>query len=118
MSGLADSVIARILKQRDLLQAMNDECKSISVEMVSQNQAVKVKVNASGAMLGLWLSSQAQRMPADELAKLIVETAQAALRVSLERQQFLSAEFNKRFQELRHQPLTKWDGSTFTPDPS
>lgn len=115
MSGLADSLIARIIKQRDLLQSMNEECKSISVEVVSPNEAVKVRVNGSCEMTGLWLTSTAQRMPADALAKLIVETAQVAAQHAMERQQFLSGEFHKRFQQLRQEPLTKWDGTTFTP---
>jgi hypothetical protein len=33
--GLADSVIARIVLQRNLMQAMDEHCKSFSVRMSS-----------------------------------------------------------------------------------
>lgn len=118
MTGLADSLIERIRKQHDLLQAMNDDHKSISVEVVSQNEVVRVTVDASGALTGLWLSGEAQRMQSSELAQLIVETAQDATRQSLERCRLLGEQFNQKFQELQQEPLTKWDGTTFTPDQS
>ncbi|AYM40726.1 YbaB/EbfC family nucleoid-associated protein [Mycobacteroides chelonae] len=115
MSGLAESLMARIRKQRDLMQAMTDECHSISVTMVSKDQAVKVQVDGLGTMTGLWLSSQAQKLSADALAKLIIETAQAAAQHALERQRFLGDHFDKKFNDLRKTPLTRWDGSTFIP---
>ena len=34
--GLADSVIARIVMQRDLMQAMDEHCKSISARVTSR----------------------------------------------------------------------------------
>jgi len=54
---------------------------------------------------------------ADALARLIVETAAAAAQVAADRQGFLSEEFSSRMNKLRQAPLTRWDGSTFAPDP-
>jgi hypothetical protein len=118
MTGLADSLVARILKQRDLAAAMDEHCKSISARVTSRDHNVSVEVDGLGAMTGLWLGPNAHKLGADALAKLIVETAHAAARVSAERQGFLSEEFSSRMTELRKAPLTRWDGTTFEPDPS
>lgn len=115
MTGLADSLIDRIVKQRDLVAAMNDHCKSISARVTSRDQNVSVEVDGNGAMTGLWLGPGAHRLGADALAKLIVETAQAAAGVAAERHRFLSEEFSNRMSELRLAPLTRWDGTTFEP---
>src|ERR1700754_3698283 len=116
MTGLADSLIARITKQRDLTAAMDDHCKTISARVTSRDQNVSVEVDGYGAMTGLWIGASAHKLGADALAKLIVETAQAAAGVAVERQGFLSEEFDRRMRELRQAPLTRWDGTTFTPD--
>jgi DNA-binding protein YbaB len=113
VTGLADSLIARIVKQRDLVAAMDDHCKSISARVASRDQNVSVEVNGYGAMTGLWIGPSAHKLGADALAKLIIETAQAAARVAADRQGFLSDEFSRRMSELRQAPLTRWDGATF-----
>jgi hypothetical protein len=118
VTGLADSLIARIVKQRDLVAAMDEHCKSISARVTSRDQNVSVEVDGYGAMTGLWLGPSAHKLGADALAKLIVETAQAAAGVAADRQGFLSEEFGRRMSELRQAPLTCWDGSTFEPDPA
>ena len=115
MTGLADSLIARIVKQRDLIAAMDDHCKSISARVTSRDQNVSVEVDGYGAMTGLWLGPGAHKLGADALAKLIVDTAHGAARVAADRQRFLSEEFSRRMNELRQTPLTRWDGDTFTP---
>jgi hypothetical protein len=115
MTGLADSLIARIVEQRDLVAAMNDHCKTISARVTSRDQNVSVEVDGYGSMTGLWLGPGAHKLGADGLAKLIVETAAAAAHVAAERQGFLSEEFNKRMNRLRQAPLTRWDGTTFEP---
>lgn len=115
MSGLADSVIARIVKQRDLLQTMDAHCKSILVRVTSRDQSVSVEVDGLGAMTGLWLGPNAYRNGPDELARLIVDTGQAAAKLAMDRQQFLLKEFQARMRELREQPLTQWDGNTVRP---
>ena len=117
MSGLADSLIARIVKQRDLVAAMDDHCKSISARVTSRDRNVSVEVDGYGSMTGLWLGPTAHKLGAEGLAKLIVETAQAAAGVAAERQAFLSEEFSRRMSKLRQAPLTRWDGGTFEPDP-
>jgi hypothetical protein len=117
MTGLADSLIARIVKQRDLTAAMDDHCQTISARVTSRDRNVSVEVDGYGAMTGLWIGPNAHKLGADALAKLIVETAQAAAKVAAERQGFLSEEFSRRMRELRQAPLTRWDGTTFTPDP-
>jgi hypothetical protein len=116
MTGLADALIARIVKQRDLSAAMDDHCKSISARVTSRDQNVSVEVDGYGAMTGLWLGPSAHNLGADALPKLIVDTAQAAARVAADRQAFLSEEFRRRMSELRQAPLTRWDGTTFTPE--
>lgn len=117
MTGLADSLIARILKQRDLLQAMDEHARDISARVTSRDQNVSVEVDGLGAMTGLWLGPTAHNLGADALAKLIVDTAHAASQVATERQQFLSEEFSRRMSDLQQAPLTRWDGSTFEPNP-
>ena len=113
--GLADSVIARVVMQRDLMQAMDEHCKSISARVTSRDRSVSVQVDGLGSMTGLWLGDSASRHGADALAKLIVETAHAAARVSQERQAYLLKEFSERLTTLQGQPLTRHDGSTFQP---
>ena len=116
MTGLADSLIARIIKQRDLTAAMDDHCKTISARVTSRDQNVSVEVDGYGAMTGLWIGPSAHQLGADALAKLIVDTAHAAAQVAAERQGFLTEEFSRRMQELRRAPLTRWGGGTFVPD--
>jgi DNA-binding protein YbaB len=116
VTGLADSLIARIIKQRDLVAAMDDHCKSISARVTSRDQNVSVEVDGLGSMTGLRLGPNAHTLGTDALAKLIVETAQAAARVAADRQRFLSEGFSKRMSELRQAPLTRWDGTTFEPN--
>jgi YbaB/EbfC DNA-binding family len=116
MSGLADSLIARLIKQRDLVQAMDEHCESISARVTTRDQSVSVEVDGFGAMTGLWLGPNAHTLGADMLAKQIVETAQAAAKVASDRQKYLSEEFNRRMSELEQAPLTRWDGTTFEPD--
>ena len=82
MTGLADSLIARIVRQRDLVAAMDDHCTSIAARVTSRDQNVSVEVDGYGAMTGLWLGPSAHRLGADALAKLIVETAHAAAGVA------------------------------------
>ncbi|MBB5167559.1 YbaB/EbfC family nucleoid-associated protein [Mycobacterium sp. AZCC_0083] len=114
--GLADSLITRIVAQRDLVQAMNEHCKSISARVTSPDGSVSVEVDGLGAMTGLWLGEFAYRNGVDALAKLIVETAQAAAKVALERQNYLLKEFTERLGRLQTAPLSRRDGSTFHPD--
>ncbi|MCV7283239.1 YbaB/EbfC family nucleoid-associated protein [Mycolicibacterium flavescens] len=115
MTGLADSLIARIIKQRDLVQAMDEHCQSISARVSSRDQNVAVEVDGYGAMTGLWLSPDAHRLGADALARLIVHTAHAAAAVAAERQTFLTEQFSTRMRELDQAPLTRWDQTAFTP---
>lgn len=115
--SLADSVVARMRKQRDLLYAMNDESQSTSVEVSSQDQSVKVTVDAHGAMTGLKITSKGQRLGPDALAQRILETASAAAQLVLQRQQFVNAEFSQRFAALQQEPLRRWDGTMFQPEP-
>jgi DNA-binding protein YbaB len=115
MTSLAESLIARVIKQRDLLQAMNEHLNTISVRVTSKDQSVSVEVDGLGGMTGLWLTDAAYRHGADGLSRLIVDTAQAAARLAMERQSFLVKEFNERMAGLQESPLTRWDGSTVVP---
>ena len=116
-AGLADSVIARIVLQRNLMQAMDEHCKSISARVTSGDKTVSVQVDGLGAMTGLWLGESAYRNGPDALAQLIVDTAQVAAKVALDRQTFLLKEFNDRLRALQQAPLTRYDGTTFQPRP-
>ena len=113
MSGLADSVIARVVQQRDLLQALNEHCQSISARVTSRDGSVGVEVDGLGAMTGLWLHPRALKLGREALAKLIIDTAEAAARVCVDRQNFLITEFNRRMRALDEKPLTGWDGTPF-----
>jgi DNA-binding protein YbaB len=115
--GLADSVLARVALQRDLIQAMNEHCKSISARVTSRDKSVSVQVDGLGGMTGLWLADSAARHGADALATLIVQTAHAAALVAQERQTYLLTEFSERLAALQRQPLARHDGSTFQPGP-
>ncbi|GAB5896292.1 YbaB/EbfC family nucleoid-associated protein [Mycolicibacterium mageritense] len=113
--GLADSLIARIIKQRDLMQAMDEHLKSISARVTSRDQSVSVEVDGIGTLKGIWLGENAYRHGPDGLARLIIETGQAAAKTALDRQNYLMKEFNSRLAALQQTPLTKRDGTTVTP---
>jgi DNA-binding protein YbaB len=115
--GLADSVLARIVSQRGLIQAMDEHCKSMSARVTSPDRTVSVAVDGLGAMTGLSLGEFAYRNGADALAKLIVETAHAAAKVALDRQNYLLKEFTERLEKLQTAPFSRRDGSTFRPAP-
>ena len=115
--GLTDSLIARIVKQRDLIQAMDEQCRSISVRVTSRCKSVSVQVDGLGAMTGLWLGDSVYRLGADGLAKLIVDTAQAAAWAAMDRQRYLIREFTDRLTALQQTPLVRRDGTTFKPSP-
>ncbi len=115
MTGLADSLIARIVKQRDLVQAMDEHCRSITARVTSRDQNVSVEVDGLGSMTGLWFGPNAHKLGADALAKLVVETAHAAAKVAADRQAYLTEQLHERMRELQRGPLTRWDGTTFEP---
>jgi hypothetical protein len=114
VSGLADALIARVVQQRDLLQALNEHCQSITARVTTRDESVTVEVDGLGAMTGLWLRPRALKLGREALAALIVNTAQAAARVTVDRQNFLITEFNRRMRVLDETPLTCWDGTTVT----
>lgn len=115
MTSLAQSVIARAIKQRDLLQSMTEQSKTITARVTSRDRSVSAEVNGLGSLTGLWLGSPAARLDPDTLANLIVETAQAAAKVALERYSYLLKEFNVRMDELQNAPLTRSNGAIVDP---
>jgi DNA-binding protein YbaB len=115
MSGLADSVVARLIEQRDLLQDFNDQCRSIAVQATSRDRSVTVVVDGSGRMTALTLRAAASRLSGDALAEQIVNTVQTAATTAFERRAQLTAQFNQRFHALQQQSLRKSDGSLTTP---
>lgn len=114
-NGLADSVIARIAKQRDLIRAMDEHCRSLSVRVTSRCGSVSVQVDGLGAMTGLWLGDCAYHQGADALSQLIVDTARAAAAEIAARHDYLIKEFTDRMTALRQEPLTRSDGTIFYP---
>lgn len=116
MTSLAHSLIERVIKQRDLLQSMTEETKAISARVTSKDRSVSAEVNGLGSLTGLWLGPPATRLDADALAKLIVDTAQEAARLAMERYAFLLKEFTSRMEEFQKAPLTRWDGTVIQPE--
>ena len=115
MTGLADSVVARLAEQRDLLQDLHDHCRSISVRATSRDRAVTVVVDATGAMTALTLRPAISRLTGAALAELIVNTAQIAATAAFDRRSQLTEQFNGRFQAARTRSLEKWDESFISP---
>lgn len=115
MRTLANSVLARVEKQRELMETLTTETNAIKVRVSSPDKLVTVEVDGVGAMTGLWLAPGIDKHSATGLSALIVETAQHAARVSLERRNQLLAQFTERFDEQRNKPLERWDGTTVTP---
>jgi DNA-binding protein YbaB len=113
--GLADSLIARIAKQRDLIQAMDEQCKSMSVRITSRCKSVSVQVDGLGAMTGLWLGDSAYHNGSEALGRLIVETARVAAQTAAARQRYLIGEFSERMRALQQAPLVRRDGTAFRP---
>jgi DNA-binding protein YbaB len=111
-SGLADSLIARMVAQRDLLQEMDDRLSSVSGRATSPDGSVSVDVDGLGAMTGLRLDLQALELEPDALAKLIVDTAAEAAQVASGNQNIVIDELNDRMRALQEVPLTLWDGTT------
>ena len=83
-AGLAESVLARIILKRNLIQAMDEHCKSISARATSGDKTVSVQVDGLGAVTGLWQGESAYRNGPDALAQLIVGTTRAAAQVALD----------------------------------
>ena len=115
MKTLANSVLARIEKQRDLMEALNTQTTGIRVRVSSPDKVVTVEVDGVGAMTGLWLNAGISKHTDSSLAALIVETAQYAARASLQRRNELVSEFTARFDEEQSAGLERWDGTTVSP---
>lgn len=113
--GLADSLLARIAKQRDLIQAMDEHCKSMSVRVTSRCKSVTVQVDGLGAMTELWLGDSAYHNGSEALARMIVDTARVAAQTVADRQRYLIREFTERMSVLQQAPLVRRDGTTFQP---
>ncbi|WP_235887081.1 YbaB/EbfC family nucleoid-associated protein [Mycolicibacterium arabiense] len=112
---MAASLLARIDEQRDLIQALHDECQSITVRATNRDRSVSVEVDGMAAMTGLWLGETAYRNGADDLARQIVDTAQAAAKIAADRQRYLLERFAERLSVLERAPLKRSDGSTHQP---
>ena len=96
VGGLAESLIVRMVAQRDLLGEMGGRFALISAHVASPDESVGVEVDALGAMTGLRLGPAARELEPDVLANLIVETAAAAAQQVLDRQDLLINELNHR----------------------
>ncbi|WP_279102762.1 YbaB/EbfC family nucleoid-associated protein [Gordonia bronchialis] len=115
MRTLANSVLARIEKQRDLMETLNSETTAIRVRVSSPDKVVTVEVDGVGAMTGLWLSPGITKHTDTSLSALIIETAQHAARASLQRRNQLVQEFTARFADQQAEGLERWDGTTVVP---
>jgi hypothetical protein len=79
----------RLVSQRDLTMALDEQIQSLSVEMSNADRSVRVQVDGWGALTGLWLHERAYRHGANALAGQIVEISQAAAKLVADRQAFL-----------------------------
>jgi DNA-binding protein YbaB len=111
MSGLADAVVAGLMAQRDLMHALDERLRAISVRVASADDAVCVEVDGLGAMTGLWLAPNAYRHGAEALGQLVVDTARAAADEVQARQQGFLDEYDARAREVRSQTLSDWGGT-------
>ena len=94
----------RLIEQRDLTVALNEEMESLSVTLSNSAQSVSVRVDGWGALTGLWLRNNAYRGGADALADQIVTIANAAATLIADRQAFLLDEFGQRTQRIHAEP--------------
>ncbi|RPA58081.1 YbaB/EbfC family DNA-binding protein [Gordonia oryzae] len=115
MRTLANSVLARIEKQRDLMESLQAQTTGIRVRVSSPDKVVTVEVDGVGAMTGLWLGPGITRHTDSSLSMLIVETAQHAARASLHRRNNLIKEFTDQFGRQQNEALERWDGTVTTP---
>ncbi|MDL9937760.1 YbaB/EbfC family nucleoid-associated protein [Gordonia sp. ABSL1-1] len=115
MKTLANSVLARIEQQRDLLEGLQSDTNSIKVRASSPDRSVTVEVDSTCAMTGLWLTPGITKHSATTLATLIVETAQHAARAALARRNELVRQFTTQMGQQQNAPLERWDGTTVTP---
>jgi hypothetical protein len=111
VTGLADSVVARIALQRDLLHGLNDHCEAIRVRATTRNRAVSVEVDAMGALTDLTLGSAATQLSPNELSELIVNIGQTAAKAALARRDQLVAQFRLEFDRLRAGPPQEENGN-------
>ncbi|WP_197376650.1 YbaB/EbfC family nucleoid-associated protein [Mycolicibacterium baixiangningiae] len=86
----------RLVGQRDLTVALNEQIDSLSVTVSNADRSVRVQVDGWGALTGLWLHERAYRDGADALAVQIVEAAQAAVKLVADRQAFLLNAFGEQ----------------------
>jgi DNA-binding protein YbaB len=110
VTGLADSLVARTIQQRNLLQAMDEHCQSLRARVTSRDGNVSVEVDGRCAMTGLWLAPSSYQLGAEALAQLVVDTARAAASVVVRRQNGLTEEFAARMRALQEVPLKDWNG--------
>ncbi|MGV9799949.1 YbaB/EbfC family nucleoid-associated protein [Mycobacterium sp. NPDC003449] len=91
----------RLVEQRDLTVALNEQIDSLSVTVSNADQSVSVQVDGWGAPTGLWLRENAYLDGPDALADQIVRIAQAAAQLIADRQAFLLEEYRNRAQPVR-----------------
>jgi hypothetical protein len=106
VTGLADSVVARLVKQRDVVAAVHEHSRSLSVRVTSRDGHVSLTVDAFGAMTGLSLGPSAYTLGPNALSELIVSTARVGAALIVERQNFLAKQLATRLEEIRHTSLT------------
>lgn len=116
MKTLANSVLARVEQQRELMEALNADTTAIRVRVSSPDKSVSVEVDGVGALTGLWLTAGIQKYSGSALSALIVETAQHAARASLQRRNQLIQEFSARMEQAQDSGLEGWDGTVVHPD--
>lgn len=75
---ILEETINNIVSQRQQYEADVDQALAIEAEAESYDRAVRIRVNAQGALLDIHLGPSTSKMSRSQLARLITETAQAA----------------------------------------
>lgn len=73
-----DQAVANAAAQIQEFEKIQDQVEAIQAEAESYDRAVRVRVDAHGALLDIQLQQATARMTRAQLARLILETAQAA----------------------------------------
>lgn len=101
MTDLANAVVARLTRARDLLADLNERSAAIKVRASSRDRAVSVEVDGTGSMTALSIRSTATTLPAEELATLIVNIAQTAAKSAVAQQRLLLEQFGPELRALQ-----------------
>lgn len=97
MTWAMDDLMARANGQLEALYGVQESIGTLRIAEESDDGHVRVEVDGSGGLVGLWLSPTAARLGAAGLAQVIVATATTAAHRALAARASLTADFLARF---------------------